>query len=281
LIVVFAELGGEKLLGKARELGDSSALRVVAVCSAASKKSEKLISLGADEVVTHTASTVSEWAEVLSSMLREDSKIKYILFPSNLIADMILGSVYAKSKERIGSFLDGAVLSENGASKDFFGSVLEAKNATDKVSIFSLQTGSVSEPFEDTSRYGKTVESPVRVTPSKNLRTPKLSDYSVQDHLDSSSSITLLVGAGFSNSSALGELASKLRSRLIKLSGAVEEIYGPCLAIEVSSALRELPDFRGDLVSINSREAPISSVANLSVVTQDVEKVISELARSA
>ena len=281
MIIVFAELGGEKLLGKARELGDSSALRVVAVCSAASKKSKKLISLGADEVVTHTASTVGEWAEVFSSMLRGDSKIKYILFSSNLIANMILGSVYAKSKERIGSFLDGAVLGENGASKDFFGSVLEAKSSTDKASIFSVQTGSVSEAFEDTSRYGKTVESAVSLVAAKNLKTPKLSDYSAQDYLDSSSSITLLVGTGLSSSSALGELAPKLQARVIKLSGAVEVIYGPCLAIEVSSAQRELPDFRGDVVSLNSKEAPISSVVNLSVVTLDVEKVISELARSA
>jgi hypothetical protein len=58
-------------------------------------------------------------------------------------------------------------------------------------------------------------------------------------------------------------------------------IYGPCLAVEVTSAIEELPEFNGDLISVNSSTgAPIAGIASLAVVTGEAEALLQSIAKS-
>lgn len=61
-IAVFSELGGEGLLGKARELADETGDKVLALCSTRdSDQQQRLIHLGADEVVVCPVSSLGHW----------------------------------------------------------------------------------------------------------------------------------------------------------------------------------------------------------------------------
>ena len=290
MIVVLAEFGGEKLLGKAREVADTLGLRVLAVCSsehATNELCQKIISLGADEVMKYSNLTnVFEWSEALSSLLKDLQQIKFLFATSGLISDAILGRVYALSKDRIASFGTGIdSFSENEAKNNLrsWGVSLLFKTTSDnKQCIFSFNPSSIPEPFEDTSRYGKTTEAKVNPrAPTKN--SPKTVGLESKDYFDSSSDLTLLVGKTFprreDNLKAAQRFASKYKANILIHSSKVEEIYGPCIAIEVEARQqKELPRFHGELIAINSSEdQAISRLANTSAITEDVSKVLEQL----
>ena len=103
MIVVLAELGGERLLGKARELADYQGVRVLAVCSEEHKsQAQRYISLGADEVETFPANNVGEWIEIFVNLVKSSNNLKMIILPSNIVGNLILGAVSARIPERIG-----------------------------------------------------------------------------------------------------------------------------------------------------------------------------------
>jgi hypothetical protein len=290
MIIVLAEFGGEKLLGKAREVADTLGLRVVAVCSseyATNEISQKMISLGADEVMKYADLTnVFEWSEALSSLLKDLQQIKFLFATSGLISDSILGRVYALSRDRIASFGTGIdSFSENEAKKNLSSlgiSLCFKSTSDDKLRIFSFKSSSIPEPFEDTSRYGKTTESKVKSrAPTKN--SPKTVGLESKDYFDSSSNLTLLVGKTFArrkdNLKAAERVASKYKGNILIHDSKVEEIYGPCLAIDVEATQqKELPRFHGELIAINSSEdQSISRLAHTSAITEDISKVLEQL----
>ncbi len=283
MIIVFAELGGERLLGRAREIADSLGLRLVALCSKDDTKSQELIELGADEVISFDAKSVNEWSRVLSYLIRNQKQTRIVLLPSTPLGNAILGSTYALTSEQIGSFLDDAdKISEQRASKTMHpsGRVLQS-TASDKVSLWSLKVNSVPEPFGDSSRYGK-------VTTQETPRETEIKSPLVKDpDLDSlSSSLAILVGGAYIDNldtedrRKLEELAEKYSARLLKMSGKIEVVYGPCLAIEVNTAGRELPEFHSEVLSLNSSEAPISRIAKLSAITPNVLTVVNNLLKA-
>lgn len=285
IIIVFAEVGGRRLLGRAREIADSLGFRVLAVCSRdIANKAQELIWLGADEVISFNAVSVNDWSKVLAYLIRNEKQTKFVLFPSNPIANAILGSTYALASERIGSFADGVEkFNDQGASKVLHPSeiILQTAASSEKVSMWSVKLNSVPEPFEDSSRYGKTrdLELP---KDSQNPGSPSIENS--KSFRDRSSILTLLLGRNFHEGLGapqklkLDELAKKYSGILLEMSGSVQVVYGPCLAIEIGSSERELPEFQSDLLSINSsKNAPITAIAKLSATSPDVGKVIEEL----
>lgn len=285
IIIVLAEVGGRRLLGKAREIADSLGFRVVAVCSRNNAdKAQELISLGADEVISFNAESVNDWSKVLAYLIRNEKQTKFVLLPSNPIANAILGSTYALASERIGSFADGVEkFNDQGASKVLHPSeiILQTAASSEKVSMWSVKLNFVPEPFEDSSRYGKT----------RTLELPKDAQIPNSPSIENSRSfrdltsiLTILVGRNFyeglgaPQKQKLHELAKKYSGTLLEISGSVQVVYGPCLAIEIGSSERELPEFQSDLLSINtSKDAPISTIAKLSAASPDVGKVVEEL----
>ncbi|MDA4111095.1 MAG: hypothetical protein OK439_01045 [Thaumarchaeota archaeon] len=273
-IIVFSEFGGENLLGKARELGDASGEKVAALTSkGSSDKDQKLIFLGADEVLICDVKSVGEWISVISDYVKSDGSSRMIIFPLSFSSSAIMGAIYARDKGRFSPFLDGAdtVELDSAARKiGTFNFALERKLISDKVALISLRTASVSKPFEDTSRYGEVRK--LELIPSKN---------SFQILLDNSNSeeFTVLVGRGVTGTTAeLAELvASKYRGRARQYSSRIEVVYGPCLAIEMGSKLRDLPEFNGELISISSRALPINSIADASAVIPELDAVLQGL----
>ena len=252
-----------------------------------STKPQKLISLGADEVISFNAETVNDWSKVLAYLIRSEKQARFVFLPSSPLGGAILGSTHALSFERIGSVADGVEkFNEQGASKLMHpsGRVLQVAAASDKVSLWSIRLNSVPEPFEDSSRLGKTksLELPKDLG---SVGSPSIAGY--RRILDLSSTFTLLVGKKHledidsSQRKKVEDLAEKYSGKLLHMSGSVQVIYGPCLAIEVESPLGELPEFQSDLLSLNSsKEPPISRIAKLSAVTPDVERVIEELLKA-
>ncbi len=284
MIIVFADLGGEKLLGRAREIADSLGDKVLAVCKDdAPLRSQRLISLGADEVVSIDAKTVDDWSKVLASLIRTENETRFVFLPSNLIGNAILGATYALAFERVGSVADGIEkLNEQGASKTLHSSesVIRFTSSVGKVSLWSIKLNSVPEPFEDPSRYGRT----------RKLELPKASQSpgspSAEKILDISSRLTILVGKNYFekvdvSGKKIEDLAQKFAGNVLRMSGKVQVVYGPCLAIEVESPEKELPEFQSELLSLNtSKDAAISRISNLSATTPDIGKVIDKLLES-
>ncbi len=97
--------------------------------------------------------------------------------------------------------------------------------------------------------------------------------------LSSSDEVTILVGA--SSDARINELAQKLadkyRSKTQKYSGAVEVIYGPCIAIELNDKLRDLPEFEGDLLSLNTKKSPINSISDVAVINSEIAQILEAL----
>lgn len=257
------------------------------MCSQSPNRPRELISLGADEVISFNAKTVNEWSRVLAYLLRNEKETKFAFLPSNPPGNAILGSTYALASERIGSVADGVErLNEQGASKILHPSRIDIQIAVaiDKVSLWSIELNSVPEPVADPSRSGK----------KRSLELPKDSQSVVSPSIegsgelrDFSSTLTLLIGRKYfehldtAKRKKLEDLEKKYSAKLLAMSGNVQVVYGPCLAIEVDSQERELPEFQSDLLSLNSsKESQVSRVAKLSAVTQDLEKVIDELLKS-
>lgn len=292
MIVVFAEFGGERLLGKARDLADSLGLRVLAVYSGEKENegdfSQRLIYLGADEVNKYKGGkTVFDWANILSSLLKEKSQVSIMFGISGCLTDAIFGHAYALAKEKIGSFATGIdSISENGGTKYLrtWNASLQFRPAADgKVSVFSFKSSAVPEPFEDSSRYGKSNE--IEMKPAENQKTsPSTVELEKREFLDSSAQLTILLSKSLlqdeGQNKAVQNLAAKYKANIVNYSSQIQEVYGPCLALCIESKHeRELPKFHGELVSINklADRAAISNVADLRVFTSDIGKVLQEL----
>jgi hypothetical protein len=291
LIVVLTEFGGERLLGKAREIADSLGLRVVAVCSSRYKSSEflqKLISLGADEVLKYSdPSNVFEWSEALSSLLVSRKQVKFLLATSGIISDAILGRVYALNRDRVSTFASGVTtLSDTDVTKNLksWGVSLRFKIAEgeEKTCIFSYKPFSVPKPFEDSSRYGKIGEEKIGFA-SSTEDSPKTSNLKGQDY-SSSSILTILVGKRFDSNRPERELvqrvASNYNGNLLTISPKVQDIYGPCLAIGLEGWQDKdlLPRFHEELISIiDSQGQSISTIADTSIVTDNVPEILKNL----
>jgi len=276
LIVVLAELGGERLLGKARELADNQGVRVLAVCSEEHRSlAQRYISLGADEVEIFPATNTGEWIETFVNLVKSNKNLKIIILPSNVIGNIILGAVSARIPERIGSVLDGVeILSENGASKLIPVSECAVEAVTfsqDKVSMISLRLTAFPEPYEDATRYGKVFAGEVP-------QAIKQDRFYIPNSLRTNSSDVLVILRGRSGTKSLsdaGIVSKYIAASLEEGDSAGKVIYGNCLALEVNSHPRDLPQFNGDLVSVNtSEEAPIIKLASLALVTQDVEGLL-------
>lgn len=287
MIVVFAEFGGERQLGKAREIADSLGVKVIAVCSAESGTetfTQRLISLGADGVIKFNhPKNVFEWSEVLSSILNGQTRVRLLLATSGLFTDAILGRVYALSKDRVESFASGIdSLSENEATKGLrsWGASLRFK-LTGEVCIFSLKAASNPMPFEDSMRYGKTTQKDVLPKPGKF--SPSTADVNPEEYIGSSGILTLLVGKNLARKGAelkqVQRIASKYKGKVVEQNSKVEEIYGPCLAIDFEGWQEsELPTFHGELIAIaSSRNQIITRVADTSSITSELPKVLEKL----
>jgi hypothetical protein len=287
LIVVFAELGGQKLLGKARELADSLGIRVLAICSSTHESDffQKLISLGADEVIKYKdAKTVFDWAQILSSLLSEKSQVSYLFGISGVFTDAIFGRAYTLGKERIGAFTTGIDSINDILGTKYlrtWGAALQNKPVSEgKVSVFSFKPYAVPEPFEDPSRYGKTSETGMKVEQQKS--SPSILNIDSNKFLDSSGRLTVLVGKSpSSQENLIQSIAQKYNVKVVPYSSQVQEVYGPCLAVEVMLRHeRELPRFHDELITINGTEdrSVISKVAGLKVLTNyETEKILQEL----
>jgi hypothetical protein len=275
MIVVYCDNRGYVLLGKAREIADETGDRVCAITDEqAARSSDELIALGADEVVNFRLSK-GGWVAAISSFVTKEPGIRMILFPSGEKSSCIMGAVYAMISEKVsGLFVDADSLSGGEAAKKLEGFALIQRvqpKADGKVSLISIKLSAVPEPFEDISRYGKT-----RIfegQSEENVPTIALESRS--------SALTPIVLVGREVSEQTAKLASviaeKYHGTKEVVSGRIEVVYGPCIAIEVSSKLRELPMFKGELISISSKRFPINSVSELSVITPEPEKILEKL----
>ena len=278
MIVIFCELGGEVLLGKAREIADSSGDRVLALIAEDSVDPERLIHLGADEVLKCSVNALGDWIEIISDLIRNENKLKLVIFPSNIISNVIMGASYSRVRSKIGYYLDEAELVEGTTAIKSFASTgfsLQKSTAEDKTGLLSLKISSVSQPFEDTSRYGKIRELQMKqITDSF----PILLDVP-EEPLSSSGELTILIGP-LSNghvNELVQKVADKYHSRIRKYSRSVQVVYGPCIAIELYDNLRDLPEFKGDLISLNARSSPIGAISDLVIINSEIEKVLEGL----
>jgi hypothetical protein len=275
--VVFCELGGEGLLGKAREIADSVGDRVLALIAEDSIDPQRLIYLGADEVLKVAISNEGDWIETVCDIVRNEHETRLVIFPSNIIANVIMGAAYCRVKDKVGSFLDDAVFLDVGnATKSFqVGLGLQRTWREGLVGLVSVKIASIPEPYEDSSRYGKIRE--VQLAKAAEIF-PILFDVP-EVPLSSSSELTVLVDPESSDpiKYVARELAEKYRSKIRNYSGAVRAIYGPCIAIEINDKLAGLPEFKGDLVSMNTKFSPINAISDVSIVNPEISKVINYL----
>jgi hypothetical protein len=276
MIVVFCDLGGSKLLGKARELADTTGQKVAVLCSERSEeKKQNLIYLGADEVISCTIEKLSDWIPIITEIVESESNVEVVFFPSNSSANILMGLLHSNIKAKISFFLDGAVaVDADIVSKQFENSsvVLQRRFIADKTALVSLKLTSFAEPFAESSRYGK-IRSVRRINSG-------LSTISLPATPNSSNKLTVLVGRGTSEKTAATakRLAEKYHGEMRMNSGKVEVIYGPCIAVDLSTKLRELPEFKGELISIAEKNLPIGSIAEVAVVTPELDSVLEGLA---
>ncbi|HXQ91825.1 MAG TPA: hypothetical protein VN739_02380 [Nitrososphaerales archaeon] len=274
MIIVFCELGGSRLLGKARELADATGDKVVALCSEKSEESQqRLIYLGADEVVSFAAENMGDWVPVISEIIRSESNVKMAIFPSNSSSNILIGLLYAIVKAKISFLIDGAeALDADSISKQFENSsvVQQSRLSPDKTSLVSLKLTSFAEPFADMSRYGK-IRSIERVNSGRIISLPVSPD--------SVSRLIVLVGKGMGEKTLTlaKSLADKYHGEMKIQSGKIEVIYGPCIAVEISTRLRDLPEFKGELISVSARNVPICSIAEVVVITPETDYVLQGL----
>jgi hypothetical protein len=275
-IAVFSDLGGEGLLGKAREVADETGDRVVVLCRTEdSHQQQRVIHLGADEVVVCSVGSLGDWIPVISQYIISQQGLRMMIFPSTPVANVLMGMVYGEISSRISPYLEAAeMLSGDGAGKKFENSVVVQSNfVQEKIALLSVKKTAVAEPFEDSSRFGK-IRNFEATHEGKTIILPP-------EIRSSSNQLLVLVGGGAKETTfeLANRLAKKYGGTPKKLSGKVEVVYGPCVAIEVSSKLRELPEFNEELLSISSRKMPISAIAELSLVTPMIDLVLENLAR--
>jgi len=284
--VLLAESGGERLLGKAREIANSLGCRVVAVCSEKRKNaSDKFVQLGADEVITYGIDAINLWARGLAQLIDEANEARFVILPSNIPGNIVFGILATLQEKRIGAVMDNVeFISEIEIGKTIHpsGAKLAIKPSSELLTVCTVKLSSVSPPYGDPSRHGKVRERIVdfsRYSPGLGL--PE--DFA--NYLNHSRKLTILIGKKFNETngkkSDLALIERKYDARLIEMSGRVQVVYGPCLAIEVESRSSELPEFHGDLISLNSREGfPIQRIADSSFVSADLNSVIEELSQS-
>ncbi len=287
---MLAEFGGERVTGKARELADLLGYRVLVICSSESNQDfpERLIALGADEVIRlDGAKSVAEWSEALALLLKERVEIKYLLATSGIVADAILGAVYAISNDKISCFATGIdSLNEMESVKNFrsLGISLHFKMGT-KANVFSLKATSIPIPFEDTSRYGKISNlKPKLLAEPQGRVSPTTSGLSREQYLDTSQILTVLAGKELAADELefkeARRIASKYQGKFVEQQSHVEEIFGPCLALRVSAwREKDLPSFHGELIAlISSDDQVICKMADSAgIITKDFPKVLSKL----
>jgi hypothetical protein len=273
-IAVFSDLGGEGLLGKARELADESGDRVVALCSSRdSDQQQRLIYLGADEVVVCHIGSLGDWMAVISQYITSQQGVRLMIFPSTPVSNVLMGMVYGEISSRISPYLEAAeMLSSDGAGKKLDNStVIQSSFVQEKTALLSVKKTAVGVPFEDSSRFGK-----IRNFEANH----EGKTFDLPSEIRSSSN-QLLVLVGAAGKETIFELANRLAKKYggtaKKLSGKVEVVYSPCLVIEVNTKLRELPEFNGELLSISSRKMPISAIVELSLVTPEIDRVLENL----
>ena len=281
MIAVLVEMGGERMLGKARELADAQGDQVLAVCSEQNKvQAQRYISLGADEVMVVDAESVGEWIGVFVDLLKgEKPRVSGLLVPSNVTGDLIIGSISSRIPEKTGSFLDGTEsLNESNAAKIIPLSeqtiTVPFSSIDGKKSLFSLKLNSLPEPYEDTSRYGKVTMGTVPSTMKQDRF------YIPSNQMNNSTSfLTILKGKSEGLEELIGKIASKYNAVILNEADSPGRVvYGNCLAINVESQPRELPQFNGDLITVNHEKgAPIMKMASLSLITSDVEGLLKSL----
>lgn len=275
MIDVFCEFGGDGLLGKARELADSVGDKVTAIVSSKDSDPQRLVYLGADEVQKCSASEPNQWIDIFSSILSSEASPKLILFPSTIVCNTIMGAVYSIANEQVSSYCDATELLESStATKPLVGTGYAVqKTFVDKVSLVSMNISSVSPPFEDSSRYGKVKD--FEMKKENRSASVKINVASGTE----SNKLTILTSP--ESSQAVNKLSEKIGkkygARVLKFSGLIEVIYGPCISIGIESRVRDLPKFEGYLIAINSKNAPISTIADAVVVSEDIEKVLSAM----
>lgn len=281
LIVVLAEYGGERLLGKAREIADMMGYKVLAICS---KKNEavaqRLIRLGADEVEMYDINAAEEMKQVVNQIIEKRKDIRSIFLPGNFSGNLILGALAASQRERSFVVVDDIdSISEYEITKVLHPSeaALSIKLEEEKVALCSLRLSSVSSPYDDSSRNGS-----VQTVPFYPKKLESGNEPNLKQLRSSCSELTILVGADASKNpelmSRLQELAKKLHAKITIISGFVQVIYGPCFAIGVESRLGELPEIQGDLTTLNSTDgSPIHQIANLSVISSNFQDVVGEM----
>ncbi|MHB1907259.1 MAG: hypothetical protein ACYCQJ_00145 [Nitrososphaerales archaeon] len=270
MIVVLSEFGGDRLLGKAREVADSNGYSVVALCS--SRRNEeatrRLIYLGADEIVKiQDAQSIADWASALGSCV--DEKTRLVIVAAGTFCDAILARAYALSKSKVRTFATGVdSIEESKMTKSLrsWGAVVEFPRS-DKITFASLRLTSFPEPFEDSSRYGKVRESSIPLAEGEPLS---------GSYLDSSSVLTFLVGDTSIDQDLLSKIASRYNARIVMLDPKIEDIYGHCVAIGVRE--NSLPRFHGELISLDSVQgSAISKIADQTILTEDLKQALKEL----
>ena len=272
MIAVFCGLGGHALLGKAREIADETGERVAAFASIGSENTQKLIYLGADEVLVSPVTSMGEWVPTISKYISSEASLKVVIFPSGIFSNALMGMIYATIPEKISVYLEDVTdFSTDGATKKFYNSLEIVKGlSSERTALISVDKTSVSEPFEDTARFGKTKTLDVVL---------KGSPLPSSDVMSQSETLVVLLGSEVSESTArlANRVAEKYRGVFRVMSGKVQIVYGPCLAVEVQTKLRDLPEFRGELISISRKKLPIDSISELAAITPDLDRLLQSL----
>lgn len=284
MILVFTEFNGERVLGKARELAEALGRKVVAISAGDHDSAQKLVHLGADEVLLHSnPESVFDWTEILSSFLNEKTP-SFLLGGSGILTDSIFGRVYAISKAKVGAFATGMdTMNETLATK-----IMRSWNSTlafsveslnGKSNIFSLKVASIPEPFEDTSRYGKISER--SFTRTNESDSPKFTVKN--DDVDESGVLSLMLGKELAQEPkgearrAIELLVKKYNAKLVEEEWS--EIYGNCVAFGVETTnQKEFPEFHGELIAlVRSDLAAITRVASTTYLTNEISAVIESI----
>lgn len=287
IIAVLADLGGERLLGKAREIADSLGYRVLALRQNSRKAdANRLIALGADEVETYQVNSASGWVTSITELAKRRSDLRIILLPSHIVGNYIAGGLSVSLSNSVGKMLDRVdAMTELVASKSIPScpATLTADLIDGKISIFSMILETLPEPFEDSSRHGKI--SSFDFSSPANRPNLLLREFGAK-FLESSSKLTMLLGRATANSSLdrglLTQLASQYNAEVLEeQSAGGRTIYGTCIAIQVDAHTNELPEFQGELISLNSdRNARIIQISDYFVVSKDLNQVVKGLISS-
>jgi hypothetical protein len=277
-IFVLGNYGGKNLLGKVRELGDAWGDKVVAFTFKDSREEmEEMIHLGADEVLHSEIDDIRDIVLTVFEQVRSDSSSKIVLFPSTTFSNAIMGMLYSRGKELFSLFEDQVELvDESFAGKRFGVSELafQKKVVPGKVALCSLKQSVLSLPFGDVTRYGK-----IRSLKPKSEAGSQLTSYNEIIVKSSSDILTVLIaGNAQSKTKELAALVAKKYGGYSKsYTSKIEVVYGPAIAIEIGQRLRDLPEFKSDLISISRTPLPISTISDASIITSEIDAVLEKL----